>query len=304
MKTLFKMIIVICGVSLVIPFSSFAAQFDAPYYELQKKHGAEWAKEDKAIDAKLAALEKKFGKKPNIIYILVDDIGHGELGVQGGGAARGAPTPQLDRMAHEGVMLNGFYSEPSCTPTRTALMTGRHPVRTGLTDVIFPGNPAGLHPEEVTLGELLSEAGYATAMYGKWHLGEGEETWPHNQGFDETLFGLYNAAPWAWNTEGDKNFWNNEKTPEFFTRYKLNGLMEAKKGEKAREVAPLNLRDLYYRRGRDIQAVRGLHQAQRQGREAILHLLCIPFCKHVHLSSGLGWQVSTGDALRRPVYGA
>ena len=234
-----------CVVSLVVALglvsTSFAQQFDAPYYEYQKKHGGKWAEEDRAIDAKLAALEKKFGKKPNIIYILVDDIGHGELGVQGGGAVRGAPTPQLDRMARDGVLLNAFYSEPSCTPTRTALMTGRHPVRTGLTDVIFPGNPAGLHPEEVTLAELLSDAGYATAMYGKWHLGEGEETWPHNQGFDEALFGIYNAAPWAWNTEGDKNFWNNKKTPELFTRYVLNGLMDAKKGEKAREVAPLNL---------------------------------------------------------------
>jgi arylsulfatase len=237
-----------CALSLVIVVgfvgTSFAAQFDAPYYEFLKKHGAEWAKEDEAIDAKLAALEKKFGKKPNIIYILVDDIGHGELGVQGGGASRGAPTPQLDRMAHEGVMLNGFYSEPSCTPTRTALMTGRHPVRTGLTDVIFPGNPAGLHPEETTIAEILSEAGYTTAMFGKWHLGEGEETWPHNQGFDETLFGVYNTAPWAWNTKGDKFFWNDENTPEFFTRYHLNGEMDAKKGEKAREVAPLKLEEL------------------------------------------------------------
>ena len=241
MKTLFKMIIVLCGVSLVIPLGSFAGQFDAPYYELKKKHGAEWAKEDKAIDAKLAALKKKFGKKPNIIYILVDDIGYGELGVQGGGAMRGAPTPQIDRMAQEGVLLNGFYSEPSCTPTRTALMTGRHPVRTGLTDVIFPGNPAGLSPEEVTIAEILSDAGYATAMYGKWHLGEGEETWPHNQGFDEALFGLYNAAPWAWNTEGNTSFWNDKHTPEFFTRYKLHGAMDAKKGEKASEIAPLNL---------------------------------------------------------------
>ena len=104
--------------------TSFAQpQFDAPYYEFQKNRGDEWAVEDKAIDEKLAALEKKFGKKPNIIYILTDDIGHGELGVQGGGAARGAPTPELDRMAHEGLMLNGFYSEPSCTPTRVALMT-------------------------------------------------------------------------------------------------------------------------------------------------------------------------------------
>jgi arylsulfatase len=235
-------IIGISGFALACSLASAnAQQFDAPYYELEKKHAAKWAEEDKAIDAKLAALEKKFGKKPNIIYILVDDIGYGELGVQGGGAMRGAPTPQLDRMAHEGVLLNGFYSEPSCTPTRTALMTGRHPVRTGLTDVIFPGNPAGLSPEEVTLAEVLSEAGYATAMYGKWHLGEGEETWPHSQGFDETLFGLYNAAPWAWNTGGDRNFWNDQHTPEYFTRAKLLGAMEAKKNEKAREIAPLNL---------------------------------------------------------------
>jgi arylsulfatase len=73
-------------------------------------------------------------------------------------------------------LLNGFYSEPSCTPTRVALMTGRHPVRTGLSDVIFPGNPAGLSPEEVTLGEVMSDAAYTTAMYGKWHLGEGEDS--------------------------------------------------------------------------------------------------------------------------------
>jgi len=75
----------------------FAQQFDAPYYELQKKHAAEWAKEDQAIDVKLAELEKKYGTKPNIIYILTDDIGFGELGVQGGGAVRGASTPELDR---------------------------------------------------------------------------------------------------------------------------------------------------------------------------------------------------------------
>ena len=70
--------------------SASAQQFDAPYYELEKKHAAKWAEEDKAIDAKLAALEKKFGKEPNIIYILTDDIGYGELGVQGGGATHPA----------------------------------------------------------------------------------------------------------------------------------------------------------------------------------------------------------------------
>ena len=215
-------------------------QYDAPYYELEKKHGETWAQENEAIDAKLASLEKKFGKKPNIIYILTDDIGYGELGSQGGGGVRGASTPRLDKMADEGLLLNGFYSEPSCTPTRVALMTGRHPVRTGLTDVIFPGNPAGLAPGEVTIAEVLSKGGYATAMYGKWHLGEGEETWPHSQGFDETLFGLYNAAVWAWETPGETVMWKDDHTPEMFDRSVL-GTLEARKGGKAKEVAPLNL---------------------------------------------------------------
>ena len=226
---------------LAIMFSGYAQQYDTPYYAYKKYQGADWTQQDQELDDKLKALEKKHGKKPNIIYILTDDIGYGELGVQGGGAMRGMPTPNLDKMAQNGVLLNGFYSEPSCTPTRVALMTGRHPVRTGLTDVIFPGNPAGLAPEEVTIAELLSDAGYVTAMYGKWHLGEGEETWPHSQGFDEAFFGLYNAAPWAWNTPTERLMWNNySDTPEYFTRYKLLGKMEARKGEKAREVSELN----------------------------------------------------------------
>jgi len=242
-----------------------AAQFDAPYNELKKKHEPEWAKQDKAIDAKLAALEKKFGKKPNIIYILTDDIGYGELGVQGGGAMRGMPTPQIDRMAHDGMLLNGFYSEPSCTPTRVALMTGRHPVRTGLTDVIFPGNPAGLAPEEITIAELLSKAGYATAMYCKWHLGEGEETWPHSQGFDEALFGLYNAAPWAWNTPTERIMWNNyggyTRVLHPIQTLRQNGGQERREG--TRDSAPQQ-GDIYDLRGRDVQALHGLHQAQCQ----------------------------------------
>ena len=106
-------------------------------------------------------------------------------------------------MAHQHHILIEWLTKGYCStvftlsrrvrPPVLALMTGRHPVRTGLTDVIFPGNPAGLSPEEVTIAELLSEGGYATAMYGKWHLGEGEETWPHNQGFDETLFGVFST---------------------------------------------------------------------------------------------------------------
>ena len=178
--------------------ASFAAQFDAPYYELQEKNKDKWAAEDKQINAKLAALEKKFGKKPNIIYILADDVGWGEMGWQGGGKHRGTPTPELDKMALEGMRFWTAYAEPSCTPSRIAINTGRHPVRTGLLSVLWPGQTDGLSGKEVTVAEVLSEAGYNTAMWGKWHLGEEPEHLPESQGYDYAYYGLWNGAPDNW----------------------------------------------------------------------------------------------------------
>ena len=175
-----------------------AQQFDAPYYTHAKKYGQKWAQQDEQIDAKLAALHKRFGKKPNIIYILTDDIGWGELGWQGGGKHRGTPTPTLDRLARDGMRFWSAYAEPSCTPTRIAINTGRHPVRTGLLSVLWPGMPEGLSPNEVTIAELLSDAGYHTAMWGKWHLGDAPVHSPENQGYDYAYYGLFNGAPDAW----------------------------------------------------------------------------------------------------------
>ncbi len=183
---------------LALPLAGHAYQPDAPFVSHQKKHQQAWAKEDEAIDQKLAALEEKFGKKPNIIYILTDDVGWGELGWQGGGKHRGTPTPELDKMAHEGMRFWSAYAEPSCTPTRIAINTGRHPVRTGLLTVLWPGQEEGLSPKEVTVAEVLSKAGYHTAMWGKWHLGELPEHGPENQGYDYAYYGLFNGAPDAW----------------------------------------------------------------------------------------------------------
>jgi arylsulfatase len=90
------------------------------------------------------------------------------------------------------------YAEPSCTPTRIAINTGRHPVRTGLLSVLWPGQEEGLSPDEVTIAELLSQAGYDTAMWGKWHLGDSPEHAPENQGYDYAYYGLFNGAPDAW----------------------------------------------------------------------------------------------------------
>ncbi len=178
--------------------SAGAFQPDAPFLTLQAREQAAWADQDKTIDAKLAALRERFGKRPNIVYILADDVGWGELGWQGGGKHRGVPTPELDKMAFEGMRFWSAYAEPSCTPSRIAINTGRHPVRTGLLSVLWPGQTEGLSPEEVTLAEVLSEAGYRTAMWGKWHLGDLPEHAPENQGYDYAYYGLFNGAPDAW----------------------------------------------------------------------------------------------------------
>ncbi len=107
-----------------LPSVSHAIQPDAEYLVREKQFGEQWAAEESQVQGKLAALEKKFGKKPNIVFILGDDIGYTELGSYGGGKVRGFETPRLDRMADEGMRLLSFYSEPSCTPTRAALLTG------------------------------------------------------------------------------------------------------------------------------------------------------------------------------------
>ena len=179
------LILCLFGLSLRVE----AVQFDAPYYGLQKKHAAEWAKEDKAIDAKLAALEKKFGKKPNIVYILLDDMGFGEYGIPALNKIRGGRTPNIDRLASQGVTFTRMYTENICTPTRAAFMTGRYAVRTGMeVTKVTPPEGVGLNGKEVTIAELLSDAGYATHHIGKWHLGDNYPMRPSDQGFDESLY--------------------------------------------------------------------------------------------------------------------
>ena len=120
----------------------------------------------------------------NIVLILADNLGWGELGCYGGGALRGAPTPRIDALAQEGLRFLNFNVESDCVPTRSALMTGRHPVRTGALQSVPAGLPQGIHPSEITLAQALSAAGYATAIYGKWHLGDRPGRLPHDRGFD------------------------------------------------------------------------------------------------------------------------
>ncbi len=131
--------------------------------------------------------------KPNFILIFVDDLGYADIGAFGSELHR---TPHLDRMAAEGRKLTSFYvSANVCTPSRSSLMTGSYPRRVGLDEnergqwVLFPVNQEGLHPDEVTVAEVLKDVGYSTALVGKWHLGDQREFLPTRQGFD-SYFGI------------------------------------------------------------------------------------------------------------------
>lgn len=133
-----------------------------------------------------AALDRYLarGRRPNVLVVLFDDVGWGDFGCYGGGAAVGAPTPNIDRLARRGLLLTSCYSEPSCTPSRASLMTGRLPMRHGLLRPPMYGQPGGLD-HEVTLAQLLSDAGYVTQAVGKWHMGENVESQPQHVGFDD-----------------------------------------------------------------------------------------------------------------------
>lgn len=143
--------------------------------------------QEAAVVNKLAALQAKTGARPNIVWLVIDDMGYGDPGVYGGGAAIGAATPNMDRLAYEGLKLTGAYSQPTCTPTRSAMMTGRLPARTGLTRPILAGDVVKKNPweGETSIGAILSDAGYHTILTGKWHTGELEGMRPYEVGFDE-----------------------------------------------------------------------------------------------------------------------
>ena len=144
------------------------------------------------------------GAKPNIVMIISDDFGYGDAGCYLGGEARGMPTPNIDRMAAEGMMFTSFYGQPSCTPGRAAMQTGRIPNRSGMTTVAFQGQGGGLPAAEWTLASVLKTAGYKTFFAGKWHLGEADYALPNAQGYDEMKYcGLYHLNAY---TYGDPNW--------------------------------------------------------------------------------------------------
>jgi arylsulfatase A-like enzyme len=171
---------------------------DAEYKVIEAQNAAAWKADDAAIDARLAEIRaKNGGKPPNIIYILLDDLGFGDIAMPDLKVIRGYGTPNLTAMAKEGLSLQRMYTEPSCTPTRVAMMTGRLPVRTGVVEAKTTLAGDGLPDAEVTLAEILKEAGYATSHIGKWHMGDIEEAFANKQGFDHAEFPIHQQAQMA-----------------------------------------------------------------------------------------------------------
>jgi arylsulfatase len=164
--------------------------------------------------------------RPNIVLILADNLGWGELGCYGGGVLRGAPTPRIDALAAEGLRLLNFNVESDCVPTRAALMTGRQAIRTGAFQSVPAGLPQGLTRWETTLAELLSGKGYATAHYGKWHLGDREGRFPNDRGFDD-WYGIPRTSTESLFTAAHK--YDSEAVP-------LPYIMEGRRDGKTRNV--------------------------------------------------------------------
>ncbi|HPF98181.1 MAG: sulfatase-like hydrolase/transferase [Flavobacteriaceae bacterium] len=195
----------------------------------------------------LLAVNSYSQNKPNVIYFLVDNLGLGELSCYDGGLTRGAMTPNLDSFASQGMKLWNFAPETQCTPSRSALMTGRYSIRSGNHTVALAGDGGGIVTWEKTIAEILSDDGYATSCVGKWHIGASDGRWPTDNGFDE-WYGpehSYDEALW-----GEDPWYNPERDPKSY-------IQEGKKGQKVQPVKLLTRevkRDLdleYMQRSKD-----------------------------------------------------
>ncbi len=241
---IFRRVTLVLLILVLLSSAAFASSLqltkDAKNLETYISHPAQLA----AAREKLAKLETKTGKKPNVVILLVDDMGWGDPGVYGGGSAIGAPTPVMDRLAYSGLKLTSAYSQPTCTPTRASLLTGRLPIRHGLYRPPIFGEKGGIS-DEITLASLLSEVGYRTAIFGKWHLGSDAPQQPQNKGFDESIT-MYEGSPKFYVVTDCKEkmseVYHDPELKAYFNRIKKlsPGVMKANKGEKAELALEIN----------------------------------------------------------------
>ncbi len=248
MKT--NLLLLFCGMLSLNVFAQKSQKISVFDETVQKQDNFEPAiprpAQERIAEQKLKALEAKTGKKPNVLIFLVDDLGWGDIGVNGGGVAVGAPTPNIDKLSREGKNFKSFYSTPTCTSSRAMLMTGRLPQRSGLVRPLLSGDKITTNPwkVEVAQAKLLSQAGYKTALMGKWHIGEGKDMLPHEVGFDY-FFGLpavqsdyTQFLPYLNRRYSDMH--NNPSIKEKAYQLRPEGLIEGYKGGKRSVGFPIN----------------------------------------------------------------
>ncbi|MGD9108266.1 MAG: arylsulfatase [Gammaproteobacteria bacterium] len=172
-------------------------------------------------------------KKPNILIIWGDDIGYWNISHNNHGMM-GYQTPNIDRIAKEGIAFTDYYGQQSCTAGRAAFITGQNPIRTGLTKVGMPGADIGLRSEDPTIAELLKPLGYATGQFGKNHLGDKDEFLPTNHGFDEFFGNLYHL-----NAEEEPEHPDYPKDPEFRKKFGPRGVIHSFADGRIEDTGPL-----------------------------------------------------------------
>jgi arylsulfatase A-like enzyme len=228
--------------------------------------------------------------RPNIVYFHVDNLGYGELGCYGGGILRGADTRRIDQFAREGFQLLNFAPEAQCTPSRTALLTGRHAIRTGNHTVALAGAESGIVAWERTLGDVFSDAGYATMCMGKWHIGDCDGRWPTDHGFDE-----WYGPPHSY----DESLW--ETDPWYVPgRDPVSHMLEGRKSEKVRQAEQLTFDvkrniDVEYKR----RAFRFMEENSRAKRpfflyfnHSLMHIPVVPRDEYKGKSGNGDWADS------------
>jgi len=226
--------------------------------------------------------------RPNVLYFQVDNLGIGELGCYGGGILRGADTQRIDRFADEATKLLNFAPEAQCTPSRAALMTGRYAIRSGCSSIPLAGAEGGLVAWERTMGDILSEAGYACACYGKWHIGSSDGRWPTDHGFAEWYGPIrsYDESLWPTHPEYDPD--RDVRSP----------VLEGTKGQGAHVVAEILTPDI--RRDIDLEYLKRAESFVRDSvgegepfyvhfNHSLMHMPTIPRAEYAGKSGQGDW---------------
>ena len=168
------------------------------------------------------------GKKPNILVIFGDDVGQTNISAYGQGVV-GYKTPNIDRLAKEGMMFTDYYAENSCTADRSTFITGQAPLRTGLSKVGLPGVAVGLQKVDITIAQAIKAQGYATAQFGKNHLGDKNEYLPTVHGFDEFFGNLYHLNA---EEEPEQPYWPKDPNDPIRKHFTPRGVLECKASDK------------------------------------------------------------------------